>query len=224
MKHFSTIIFFVLFSAFNNISAQNDSIISSNSIEKESNQKLNLKEVDSINHITKDSNLSIGMPYQGGIIFYILQPNDNGYIENETHGLIASTIDQSKRITWWNGKYISCGTEITGKAPTEIGYGCGKANTNSIIQSQGNNGSYAAKICRDYQGGGYSDWYLPNDIELLKMFDEKTTLQLNDGFYWSSQETTSEEVICVGIIDKVTVNAYNDYKHNTYHIRAIRAF
>jgi hypothetical protein len=56
------------------------------------------------------------------------------------------------------------------------------------------------------------------------MFEEKTTIKLNDGFYWSSQETTSEEVICFGKIDESPGYTYADYKHNTYHVRAIRAF
>jgi len=35
----------------------------------------------------------VGDVFGGGIVFYILQPDDSGYVEGETHGLIASKQD-----------------------------------------------------------------------------------------------------------------------------------
>ena len=36
------------------------------------------------------ADVAIGDTYQGGIIFYILKDNDNGYVAGEVHGLIAA--------------------------------------------------------------------------------------------------------------------------------------
>src|SRR5262249_9119793 len=77
----------------------------------------------------------IGQAYHGGIIFYI----DN----TGQHGLIAATSDQGTQIAWNNGKNM-----VTGATATAIGSGA--ANTQSIINTQGGNGSYAAVLCANY--------------------------------------------------------------------------
>lgn len=126
--------------------------------------------------------LIVGDSYQGGIIVYLLQLGDIGYDANKQHGLIAANYD-SPTYTWNNGSYI-----LTNALGEQIGTGA--ANTNAIISSQGNTGTYAAKACKDYRGGGYSDWYLPSYYEFsayLQIFNRFSSFSRNS-YYWTSTE------------------------------------
>ena len=110
----------------------------------------------------KDSNpnlpvveLKPGDLHQGGIIFFL--------DASKEHGLVAAPQDQSITAPWWNGAFLNIGASDTTN---------GFANTTLIINAQGP-GSYAAKICRDYRGGQYTDWFLPSKDELNKLYMQK---------------------------------------------------
>lgn len=160
----------------------------------------------------------VGMAYQGGIIAYILQSHDPGYIAGQTHGLIAATADQSTGIQWYNGSYIKTGA--TGTA-----LGTGQANTTAIVNTQGA-GSYAAQLCNDYVNadtgtGVYSDWFLPSIDELTWVIVNKNAIGgFTDGHYWSSSELGDDRFAW-------TMKFANEYinKNNYYvRVRAVRAF
>ena len=157
-------------------------------------------------NFTNCNNLVIGLSYQGGIIAYI---DSTGQ-----HGLIAATADQSEGIQWWNGTNI-----VTGATGTAIGTGL--TNTNAIIAVQGS-GSYAASIARDYNGGGYTDWFLPSKDELNQLYENKTAISgFTDAWYWSSTEFNND-VAWLQIFSNGNQN--DDIKANTYYVRAVRAF
>ena len=171
--------------------------------------------------------LQVGDFYQGGVVFHLFEPGETGYVLGETHGLIAAVADQSSGIQWYNGAYVTTGTGY--------GVGTGSANTDAIIALQGAPATnYAAGLARAYNGGGYTDWFLPSKDELNKMYQNKSTINstatanggsnfsdTQDGEYWSSTEYSS------------TLAWWNDFffnvlgikeKYFTYYVRAVRAF
>jgi len=94
----------------------------------------------------------------GGWIFYI-NPN---YKEDGWRYLEAAPVDQNggASMNWSNIQSTQVGVAAQG-----VAIGTGKGNTAAIIAQSGHTSS-AAKICREYRGGGYSDWFLPSKDEL----------------------------------------------------------
>jgi hypothetical protein len=159
------------------------------------------------------SSFSIGQTYGGGKIFYI----DN----TGQHGLIVSPDNLSNGITWNYQSYIQ--TNATG-----IAIGTGTANTTTIINVQGSNNSYAASLCRlFYNGGGFSDWYLPSLYELNQLNIVNASLGLANlgGSYWSSSEIDDARAWVIYIDPTFpSPNQSSSYKDNSLSVRAIRKF
>ncbi len=161
----------------------------------------------------QSAQLVIGQSYQGGKIAYI---DGTGL-----HGLIAADADLSAAAIWWNGS-----STITGATGTAIG--TGMANTNTIIASQGNTGTYAAKICRDYRGGNYTDWFLPSKDELNQLYVNKVAVGgFANNVYWSSTEYNYYVNYNFSAWYQIFSNGFQDYfanKSNAFYVRAVRSF
>ena len=169
----------------------------------------------------KDTGIKIGDSYQGGIIFWVLQPGNPGYDSKVKHGLIAAPSDQSTGATWSNGTYI-----ITGA--TAMGLGTGNANTNTIVSVQGE-GNYAAKLCYDLVLNGYDDWYLPSTNELYFLFNfiQDTSPPLSRIDYWSSSEmgiNLQKNAAVNWIVGKDNGGMFAGDKNQACRVRAVRSF
>ena len=177
--------------------------------------------------IGADTKHYIGELYGGGIVFWVTPDGQ--------HGLIVSLddLDEGNGIAWSNMTDVEIG-------PSAQSMTDGASNTAAIIAQEGHT-SGAAKLCADYSGGGFTDWYLPSNRELYLLASQDILIDNlldNDGdsntngfsqewilpiygSYWSSTES----------YDKGAYGYYFNFgnsgsssKDNTFKVRAIRAF
>jgi hypothetical protein len=164
----------------------------------------------------------IGDSYGGGIVAYIYQSGDPGYVANETHGLIAATADLSSPIQWTTPSYQS--TTVPGGATSTTD---GLANSNAIVAQTGAPAAntYAAGLCRAYSAtgdGGLNDWYLPSKDELNKLYLNKTVVGgFANLYYWSSTELNNYYAWIQNFTNGNQIANDKDYPNR---VRAVRAF
>lgn len=171
----------------------------------------------------EDSNIiyKIGMEHEGGKIFY-LDPTGK-------HGLIMAPIDMPEGAIYWQNN----DGPVEKAGATSSGFKAGKLNTKDLIEKFGP-GDYPAQLCDKYSRRGFSDWYLPSKMELIKLYEyslEHPNELSNNSYYWSSTEMsnpdkdvyyknfrTGEEYFRLPISN-------NNYKRqNKARVRAIRSF
>lgn len=163
--------------------------------------------------IVISQNYSVGNNYEGGVIAYIYQTGESGYIEGEVHGLIAAPTDQSTGAEW--GCY---GTLISG---TSTGLGSGQTNTSKILNICSSS-NIAAYICNSSLISGIGGWYLPSKEELNKLYLNKDAIGgFTNNYYWSSTESDLNyawrQTLSTG-------NQGTSIKTGSYHVRCVKSF
>ena len=125
-----------------------------------------------INFTTPVAPIAVGDFYGGGVVFYILQSGDNGYVNGETHGLIAvktNVLPDERNTSGIPNPVLYNQVALNGNAITGAqndGTLIGRTNTAAIIANQGA-GTYVFKHVNSTSISGYSDWYVPSKTELI---------------------------------------------------------
>jgi hypothetical protein len=156
----------------------------------------------------------INQTYQGGKIAFI----DGTGI----HGVIMSVI--------LGQVPYGCRGVNLGATNNSIG---GGVNNTQVINNSCFETSFAAKLCLQYNGGGNTDWYLPNQNEFFQLYGNRYTLGLaQEGWqYWSSLEINSLKARIVRLnptqtdFQDVDKNNNGDIYYNpNFRVRAFRNF
>ncbi len=154
----------------------------------------------------------LGDTLGGGIVAYILQPTDSGYVAGRTKGLIVANQDLP------DGEWGCLGVNVT---ETSSQFGTGLSNTNRIVNIC-NDPNSAAALCNSLTINGFSDWYLPSREELKAISQNKFVV---GGFqnkkYWTSSQIT---INSAWVLDFVTDFEFGEIKSEKHAIRPIRAF
>lgn len=141
--------------------------------------------------------------YQGGIVFYIFQEGDKGFVPGETHGLIASfddlqTADGELEVPW--GCCANTMDCLDISVVESIGIGYGQENTLAIL-AVCDEPNIAARLCDDYsiefEGEVYDDWYLPSIREIKKMHTFKKSILPMFTDNWSSTQNPNNRDMAV---------------------------
>jgi len=164
----------------------------------------------------------IGELFGGGIVVSVWK------INGEEHGLITSLTDLSTEMPWTTPDFFDVATGA-------LSHRDGLANTNAIVAQAGEGTNYAAGLCKAYNAGGFSDWYLPATWELNQCYNSayiiNQVLGDENGFeflsaipkckYWSSTETTKDFSVYQSF-DQGLV--FSSSKQTNFVVRAVRRF
>lgn len=143
----------------------------------------------------------VGETYAGGTVFYLEEGGQHGLVISGDLGTAKWSLNTSQT------------------ASTSTSMGSGLQNTQNIVAAVGS-GTYAAKICSDYTGGGYSDWYLPSSDELWQAGQSAGGMTANG--YWSSSQATETDKAWRLI--SANGNRIIEVKTASNGVRAIRKF
>lgn len=149
----------------------------------------------------------------GGVVAYILQPEDPGYSATKQKGIIASIELSIGTAKWLNTDIV---TGIDNQA-----IGAGQSNTNSMAALDGG----AATVAKNYTGGGFTDWFLPSFNELRAIWNNSSYIGgFNVAYYWSSSEQVGSASQAWGKFGTIGTEVALSKSSTTVRVRPCRYF
>ena len=167
--------------------------------------------------VVKPSELVVGNTAFGGTVAYIFQSGDPGFVVGQKKGFVCSpAIGSNGGTDFW-----APSSTLTGATATA--FGTGLSNSNIIVTAFGTGSAYAARTCREYNAGGFSDWYMPSRDELIKVCQNNSILNLpgNPIIFSSSQVSAS---VASGVVPSTAAAQSIPFAGSYYYVVAIRNF
>jgi len=157
--------------------------------------------------------LTVGTYWQGGLIGYIFESGDDGYVSGEIHGIIVRDRDEMAGVVWGR----KTGGSPIGTTGRGEGIGDGAANTALMIANTYQNQFAISAIMAlndpTNENTEYHDWFLPSRDELASFHDNKYVLyfrDLGEFWYWSSSEYVVGTAWAVNFQHEVVVDWRTD--------------
>ncbi len=119
--------------------------------------------------VANPAQLEVGYYYEGGIIAYIFQPTDLGYVAGETHGVIIAENDIETKLTWGPGFTPSIQQVLFSTLSNEIGTGVLNTQRILFVADSLDINYPAAEAATNYSSGCFNDWILPSEFDLLQI-------------------------------------------------------
>jgi hypothetical protein len=178
-----------------------------------------------------DELVDIGEFALGGIVFYIYQSGDLGYVEGWQTGLVVALSNE-------NNAPFGC-SKIAIRT-TSKAIGTGAANTLNIAEKCRMAGAIsdyplpvgAAVICEDLVREGYDDWFLPSLYEYQQMYINKAAINsgaianggssLTNTNHWTSSEELNDSGYAPNL-GAFNLTSWRG-KDVVLKVRAVRAF
>jgi hypothetical protein len=167
----------------------------------------------------------VGELFGGGIVVSVWKT------AGVEHGLIASLTDLSAGIQWTTPAFQNTLIGPAAQSPRD-----GLANTNAIVAQAGVGTGYAAGLCKAYNAGGFTDWYLPAAWELNQCYNSAMIVNEllgntngfqfssnNTSYYWSSTEYNNANAWAQQFGNNNTGSASKNYFGGLV-VRAVRRF
>ncbi|NNF66529.1 MAG: DUF1566 domain-containing protein, partial [Gammaproteobacteria bacterium] len=166
----------------------------------------------------------------GGPVFYLDPTTIDPATGRGTAGLEAAPADlENPNNPGASDFSLPWGCSGTTAGATAEAIGVGAVNTQTIVDAACSNaGNEAAEAAAAFQGGGFSDWFLPSIDELNEMYlnigqggDGLNEGGFGNNLYWSSSEIDNNLAWELNFVNGVL---FGNDKNNSIRARAVRVF